>query len=96
MSQAFGREVPEPHVQSAHRQATRYLLILPGSDGRVAKLFSAQHELLAQTDAASEDITQMTRGLTPEIGAVGAPWDTALAGLSAPERAAVEVYTLDV
>jgi hypothetical protein len=38
----------------------------------------------------------MTRGLVPALGAAGPEWDRALDGHSNTERAAAEVYTLDV
>jgi hypothetical protein len=38
----------------------------------------------------------MTQGLVPEAGATGPEWDPALEGHTAAERAAAQVYTLDI
>ncbi len=94
MSQAFGREVPQPHVQAAHRQATKYLVMVPAAGGPIAKLLAGNRQPVAELDANTEEVTAMIKGLAPSIGACGPEWDPALAGHSAEERAAAAVYTL--
>jgi len=95
MSQGFGREVPLHHVQSTHREVTRYLVIVPAAEGpSVARLFLANREQVAELDAATEEVTTMIKGVTPSIGASGPEWDVALAGHSTAERTAAAVYAL--
>lgn len=93
MSQSFGREVPARHIQTAHREATKYLVVIPAAEGPVAKLLLASREQTAELDANTEEATSMTHGLTASIGATGPEWDQALSGHSAAERAATKVYT---
>lgn len=96
MSQGFGREVPAPHVQPAHREVTKYLIIFHGEDGPVARLYLPNHEPVAELDANTEEVTTMIKGLAPNTGATGAEWDRSLAGHSAEARAVAEVYTLSL
>ena len=59
-------------------------------------MFTEARELAADFDAGAEEVAVMTRGLRAAIGASGPEWDRALGGHSADERAAAEVFTLDV
>jgi len=74
----------------------KYLVIIETVGVRDALLFTADRQQVADIDGATEEVAQMTRGLTPVDGASGPEWDHALAGRSAEERAAAVVYTLDV
>src|SRR4051794_32638812 len=96
MSQSFGRESPRAHLQTSHRPPARYLVVLDSGGFAVARLFLETRELVGEFDAATEEVGQMTAGLVPTQGALGLEWDRALEGHSAAERAAAEVYTLDV
>ena len=96
MSQDFGREVPSAHIHTSHRKPARYLVVIDSGGYVVARLFLDTRELVAEFDAATEEVAQMTAGLVPAKGAHGAEWDRALEGHSAAERRAAEVYTLDV
>lgn len=98
MSQGFGMEAPSAHKQpGALRQAARYLVLIESGGAALARLFGAAREPLAEFDASTEETASMTAGLRPEPGAAaGAAWDQALAGHSAAERAAAEVYRLDI
>ncbi len=96
MSQDFGREVPERHVQALLRGVARYLIVIPVPDGPIAKLFDSSREQLAELDANTEEVTTMLKGLAPSMGADGADWHKKLAGHSAEERASAVIYTLDV
>lgn len=96
MNHGFGHEVPPRHGQQQHRQAARYLVVLPSTDGAVARLFLADRSQVAEFDAGTEEVATMTRGAPASTGANGAEWDKALAGHSAAERAAATVYVLDV
>jgi hypothetical protein len=52
--------------------------------------------MVAEMDAAVEEVGSMTAGLIPDVGALGSEWDEALAGHSRDERSAAKVYTLVV
>ena len=96
MSQGFGREVPARHVQTTHRSVTKYLIIIQGAEGPVARLFLPGHEQVAELDANTEEVAAMIKGLVPSTGATGAEWDRSLASDSAEVRAVAEVYTLSL
>jgi hypothetical protein len=96
MSQGFGHEMPSRHAQQAHRQVSRYLIVIASSAGPVAKLFAGSREQVGEFDASTEEVAVMTRSASASTGASGAEWDKALAGHSAEERAAATVYLLEV
>jgi hypothetical protein len=84
------------HQQIERRSTTRYLVLVEAGGSVAALLFTQTRQLAADFDAGSEEVAVMVRGLQPVVGAIGAEWDQALAGHSEAERAAAEVYTLDV
>ncbi len=96
MNQGFGNEAPHAHSQTVMRKAARYLVLIESGGFAVAQLFLDSREKVGEFDASTEETAQMTSGLAPQTGAGGAEWDKALQGHSAAERAAAEVYTLDV
>ena len=96
MNQGFGNEAPHAHSQTVMRKAARYLVLIESGGFGVAQLFLDNREKVAEFDAGTEEVAQMTSGLTPQVGAAGPEWDQALKGHSAAERAAAEVFTLDV
>lgn len=96
MSQTFGMETPREHNHVTRRQPARYLVVIDSGGYAVARLFLATRELVAEFDAAVEEVGLMTTGLMPEVGALGADWDQALQGHSPDERSAAKVYTLDI
>jgi hypothetical protein len=96
MGQGFGMESPSRHKQGALRQPARYLVVIDSGGYAVARLFLETREQIAEFDASTEETSSMTSGLTPTRGAQGPEWDRALAGHSAAERAAAEVYELRV
>jgi len=96
MAQVFGNEVRRQHGQAAMRKAARYLVVIEAGGPAVARLFDESREQVAEFDASTEEVTLMTQGLVPALGADGPEWDRALAGHSATERHAARVYTLDV
>lgn len=96
MSQGFGMESPSRHKQTALRQPARYLVLIDAGGYAVARLFLDTREQIAEFDASTEETASMMGGLTAILGATGAEWDRALAGHSAAERAAAEVYVLAV
>jgi hypothetical protein len=96
MAQVFGNEVRRQHGQASSRKATRYLVVIESGGPAVARLFTESREQVAEFDASTEEVTVMTQGLVPAVGADGAEWNRALAGHSLSERQAARVYTLDV
>jgi hypothetical protein len=96
MSEDYGLPTPGAHRQTTHRAPVRYLVLIDAGDGMIARLFLASREPAGEVDAGTEEVAQMTRGLLPERSAAAPEWDQALAGHNPAERAAAEVYTLDV
>jgi hypothetical protein len=96
VNHGFGIEAPGPHETAEHRAPARYLVIIDAGGPTVVRLFLADRRPVAEFDAGAEEVALMTQGLVPVAGAVGPEWDRALEGHSASERAAAEVYTLDV
>jgi hypothetical protein len=96
MGQGFGIERPPAHRHAPPRAAARYLVLIESGGAATALLFTEARELAGDIDAGSEEVAVMVRGLRPVVGAGGAEWDRALTGHGAAERAAAEVYTLDV
>ena len=96
MNQGFGIEPPSAHRHSPLQQPVRYVVIIDSGGSMIARLFLATRELVAEFDAGTEEVVQMTQGLMAALDGAAAEWDRALAGHSAAERAAAEVYTLDV
>lgn len=96
MSQGFGSESPRAHNQTAHRKPARYLMLIESGGTVVARLFLDTREQVAEFDAGTEEVSQMTSGLAPVLGASGAEWDCPLEGHSAAERLAAEVFLLEI
>ena len=96
MNHGFGIESPGDHSALPLRKPARYLVVIDSAGTIVARLFIDTRELVAEFDAGAEEVALMTQGLTPRKGAQGAEWDRALEGHSDQERAAADVYTLDV
>lgn len=96
MSQTFGMESPRKHDHGSHRQPARYLVVIDSGGYMVARLFLETRELVAEFDAAVEEVSSMTNGLVPEVGALSFEWDRALQGHNTTERAEAMVYTLAI
>ena len=96
MSQGFGMESPSRHVHAGLREVARHLVVIESGGYAVARLFSEAREQIAEFDASTEETGSMTSGQVSAKGATGAEWDRALAGHSAAERAAAEVYLLSI
>lgn len=96
MTQVFGSETPQPHHQTVHRQATRYLVVIDAGGSTVARLFLDDHTQVGEFDAGAEEVARMVNGRAPATGAQGSEWDRALEGHSAEERSAAAVYTLEL
>lgn len=87
-------ESPKDHTKVSHRMPVRYLVVIDSAGLKIARLFLATYEMVAEMDAAVEEVSSMIAGLTPVTGTLGAQWDGPLAAHSADERASAAVYTL--
>jgi len=96
MDNGYGIESPGKHAHAPYRRPPRYLVIIEEAGSVLARLFLDTHEQVAEVDAGTEEVAQMIQGRVPANGAGGSEWDAALRGHSAAERAAAQVYTLDV
>lgn len=96
MSQGFGNESPHAHAQTSHRRPARFLVVIESAGTVIARLFLQTREQVAEFDAGLEEVVQMMAGVAPTAGADGPEWDHALAGHSAVERRAAEVYELPI
>ena len=96
MSQGFGSESPRAHAQTAHRPPARFLVLIDAGGNMVARLFLETREQVAEFDAGTEEVAQMTSGLASTQDAAGPDWDRALEGHSLAERQAAEVFRLAV
>jgi hypothetical protein len=96
MNHGFGMASPPEHSHTPRQAPARTLIVIDSAGARLARLFLAGREQVGEMDAATEEVTQMTQGLVPAYSALDPAWDAALAGHNAHERAAAEVYTLDV
>ncbi|MDH5537844.1 MAG: hypothetical protein OEY03_00445 [Rhizobacter sp.] len=96
MGEGFGIEVPGPHSTMSRRPPARYLVIIGSGGVNIARLFMDSLEPAGEFDAATEEVTVLTRGHSPVQGATGPEWDKALQGHNAAERRAAKVFTIDL
>lgn len=96
MTQGFGNEIPRAHDNVSPRPHTRYLVVIDSGGHMVARLFLASREQVAEFDAGTQEVAQMIANRQAQGSAADPPWDRALAGHSAEERAQARVYVLDV
>jgi len=96
MNQGFGIESPGERAHTPHRKPARYLVVIDSAGSTLARLFLDSRELVAEFDAGAEEVAMMTQGREPTKGAQAPEWDRALVGHNAAERAAADVYTLDI
>ncbi|MEY2890413.1 MAG: hypothetical protein RJA98_321 [Pseudomonadota bacterium] len=96
MNQGFGNEAPSGHDHRPLQEAARYLVLIDAAGAAVARLFVADRRQIAEFDASTEEVASMTIGQSAIHGASGPEWDHALAGHTAAERAAAEVYVLSI
>jgi hypothetical protein len=79
-----------------HKLPVKYLVLIESDGAMVARLFDAQRRHVSDIDASSEEVAVMTQGLMPTRDANSPEWQLALGGDGAPQRAAAQVFTLDV
>ena len=83
------------HRQGSQRRPVRYLVVIESGGSSLARLLLDSFEPVSEFDATADDPEPMTAGLFASNGAGGAQWGGALAGHSAAERNAADIYTLD-
>ncbi len=96
MSQTYGMESPKEHLNEPHRMPVRYVVVIDSAGSKIARMFLASREMVAEMDAAIEEVSSMIAGMMPVPGATGPEWDVALAAHRMDERAAAEVYTFAI
>ncbi len=96
MNDGYGIPAHGRPGHTPHRPAARFLVVIDAGGVATARLFDADRAALNDFAGGTEEVAQMTQGLSPTHGASGPEWDGALAGHGAAERAAAQVYLLDV
>ncbi len=96
MSQGYGIESQHKPNGGPHRKPARFMVIIDSAGSMLAKLFLDNREEVGEFDAGSEEVAQMAIGLKPTQDAGDPAWDDALGAHSAKERAAADVYRLDL
>jgi hypothetical protein len=98
MAQDYGIQAQVESSGTPELPPVRYLVLIDSASngGRLARLYLASHQLVAEFDAGAPEVQLMTRGLASTRCASQPQWDDALAGNSKRERATAEVFTLDV
>jgi hypothetical protein len=79
-----------------HSSPVKFLIVIEAGGSMVARLFDANRVHVIDMDASTEEVVTTTEGIVPTRSATDAQWNLALAGHSAAERAAAQVYTLAV
>lgn len=98
MAQNYGILAQQEGTVIPDMPPVRYLVLIDSASagGRLTRLFLASREAVAEFDAGAPEVQLMIRGLAGARNGWLPQWDSALAGHSERERAAAEVYTLDV
>jgi hypothetical protein len=96
MSDGFGIELPRGHGNTSPRSHTRYLVVIDAGGAMVARLFLDSLEQVAEIDAGTEEVGQMTMHRQATGDASDPRWDRALGGAVARQRAQARVYVLDI
>ena len=91
----YGIERPSSHIHREHRPKARYLVLIESAGPVIALLFTEARKLVADFDAGAEEVALMTRGLRGRQGA-DQQRNRTLAGHSREERAAAQVFVLDI
>lgn len=96
MSQTYGIEKPQGHIERPQRPPVRYVVVIDSGGAAVSRLFLATRRQVDEYDGGVPEVAQMIQGIRPLKGASGPEWDLALQGHSMQERQAADVYTLEV
>ena len=74
----------------------KFLVLIDAGDGMVARFFDEHKVHMSDIDASSEEVGVMTKGLTPAPIGTDTAWQHALSSHNAEERAAAQIYTLEL
>jgi len=98
MGQTFGIEAHHVTTPADTQPPARYLVLIDSAaeNTRLARLFLDSRLQVAEFDAAGPEVLSITDGLVSQQNADGPQWDQALAGHTAAERRAAQVFTLAV
>lgn len=94
MSQTYGIAAHGTASLKPHREPVRYVVLIDAGGAGVAMVFLASREKVGEFDAGATEVSTMTAGIMPTVGAVDPAWDLALSGHSKAERAEARVYDL--
>lgn len=97
MAQTYGIEAQPSPRGEAQLPPVRYLVLIDAAaqGSRLARLYLASRESVAEFDAGAPEVLLMLRNQAPSSSAAAPEWDAALGQHSAEERAGAEVYTLE-
>lgn len=79
-----------------HNSPVKFLIVIDAGGAMVARLFDANRVHVVDMDASTEEVVTTIEGIVPTHSGTAPEWDRALAGHTAAERAAAQVYTLEV
>ena len=79
-----------------HSSPVKFLIVIEAGGSMVARMFDANRVHVIDMDAATEEVVATIDGMVPTHSGTEPEWDGALAGHSATERAAAQVYLLAV
>jgi hypothetical protein len=97
MAQTYGIEAQPAARDEPQLPPARYLVLIDSAayGGRLARLYLASRQLVAEFDAGAVEVQLMLRDLAPSSSAAHPDWDEALGQHSADERAGAQIYTLE-
>ena len=98
MGQTFGIEARHVNNAPDSQPPVRFLVLIDSvaENTRLARLFLDSRQQVAEFDAAGPEVLSIIDGLLSQQDADGTQWDQALAGHTAEERRAAQVFTLAV
>ena len=98
MAQTFGIEASQGASTPDTQPPARYLVLIDSAadNARLARLFLASRQQVAEFDAAGPEVRSITSGLLSQQDACSTAWDQALAGHTPAERRAAQVFTLAI
>ena len=98
MGQTFGIEARHVNNAPDSQPPVRFLVLIDSAaeNTRLARLFLDSRQQVAEFDAAGPEVLSIIDGLLSQQDADGTLWDQALAGHTAEERRAAQVFTLAV
>lgn len=99
MGQTYGIEAAQGERKHEPAQPpVRYMVLIDsaGAGGRVARLFLATLQEVAEFDASAPEVLSAIDGLVPKRDGLLPRWDGPLAGHSRDERAGADIYAFEI